>query len=96
MKTDHLYSYAFSEYAKNRYLNETKRLYSVLDTQLGKQAYLVGDSYGIADIKAYGWVKFAHFLDIDLSKEFPNLKVWFDKIDARPAVKKGLDVPPKN
>lgn len=79
-------------YAINRYLNETKRLYSVLETRLTASAYLAGDAYGVADIKTFGWVRFANFTGIDLD-EFPKLNAWFERIGARPAVKRGLSVP---
>lgn len=45
---------SFRPYAKERYLNETKRLYGVLEIQLKDRPYLL-DTYGIADIKAFGW-----------------------------------------
>ena len=83
-----------SPYAINRYLNETKRLYGVLDTQLGKpgHAYLAGPTYGIADIKTYGWVKFAGRTGVDLSA-FPKLQDWVNRIEARPAVQEGVQIP---
>lgn len=79
-------------YAINRYLNETKRLYGVLEKQLEKQDYLVGNKYGIADIKAFGWVRIAPRTGVSLD-EFPKLKAWVDRIEARPAVQVGLKVP---
>jgi len=80
-------------YAQNRYVNETRRLYSVLDSRLSKHDYLAGDKYTIADIKTVTWVKRGSFLGIDHEKEFPNVKAWIDRIDARPAVEKGFKVP---
>ena len=50
-----------SPYAINRYLNETKRLYSVLESRLAKQDYLDG-KYGIADIKAFPWFVLAFMI----------------------------------
>ena len=82
----------FSPYAINRYLNETKRLYSVLETQLGKHEYLAGDRYGIADIKTFPWVLGAPRVGIDLA-EYPHIQKWIEKIEARPAVKEGLTIP---
>ena len=64
----------------------------MLESQLSKQDYLVGNSYGIADIKAFGWVRIAERTGVSLS-EFPKLKAWVDRIEARPAVKAGLAVP---
>lgn len=79
-------------YAINRYLNETKRLYSVLETQLGKQPWIAGQSYGIADIKTFGWVRIADRTGVPL-KDFPKLSEWVKKIEERPAVKEGLAIP---
>ena len=81
-------------YAINRYVNETNRLYGVLDTQLGKSEYVAGD-YSIADMAAYPWIvpwkRQGQNLD-----DFPNLKRWFDAIAAKPstiaAYKKGEDL----
>ncbi|KAL0572331.1 Glutathione S-transferase 2 [Marasmius crinis-equi] len=80
-------------YAINRYLNETKRLLSVLDTRLAKRHYLAGDKYTIADIKSHTWVRLVSRFQIDLEKDYPNVKTWTDRIDAREAVQKGLKVP---
>ena len=88
----HSLSHVSSPYAINRYLNETKRLYSVLETQPGKTEYLAGPTYGIADIKTYGWIRIAPRTGVDL-EPFPKLRAWFDKIDARPAVKEGVAIP---
>ena len=82
----------FSPYAINRYLNETKRLYSVLETQLGKHEYLAGDRYGIADIKTFPWVRIAPRTGVDL-EPYPNIRAWIARIEARPAVQAGLKVP---
>jgi len=79
-------------YAIDRYINETKRLYSVLESRLEKSEYLAGDSYGIADIKPFGWVRNAHRLGLNL-EEYPKLKAWLDKVAARPAVQRGLEIP---
>ncbi|KIP12298.1 hypothetical protein PHLGIDRAFT_51501, partial [Phlebiopsis gigantea 11061_1 CR5-6] len=74
-------------YAITRYTNETKRLYAVLETQLEGREYLLG-TYGIADIKAFGWVRAAPRLQISLD-EFPRVKAWVERIEARPAVQAG-------
>lgn len=76
-----------------RYLDETKRLYSVLEYRLKESPYLAGSKYTIADIASYTWVnRGPGLLDIDLS-EFPALKKWVDEIGKRAAVQKGADVP---
>ena len=79
-------------YVIDRYVNETKRLYSVLDKRLATEAYLAGDDYSIADIATWPWIYCAEWTGIDLA-ETPNLSRWFDSVAARPAVKQGLNVP---
>lgn len=81
-------------YAKNRYLNETRRLYSVVQGQLEKRGnkYLLGEKFTIADIKLFPWVKRSEGLGVDLAKEFPAIKAWIDRIDARPGVQEGYKV----
>lgn len=80
-------------YGAQRYVGETERLYGVLDARLkATGAYIVGDKYSIADIANFSWVNVSYFAGVDLDA-FPNLKAWWKKIAARPAVKKGLAVP---
>jgi len=79
-------------YGKKRYHKETKRLYGVMDKRLGEAKYLAGDEYTIADIATFPWVSRFEWHQVDLN-EFPNVKRWFDEINARPAVKKGMAVP---
>lgn len=76
-----------SEYASNRYTSEARRHYKVIDDHLAGKEFFVGGEYTIVDISAWGWIDRANmvFGDGDLSK-YPNLKTWFEKIDARPAV----------
>lgn len=82
-----------SDYGIKRYIDETKRLYSVLESRLQESPYLAGSKYTIADIANFSWVRGApESLEIDLS-EFPALKKWVDEIGKRAAVQKGLDVP---
>ncbi|TVR79540.1 MAG: glutathione S-transferase family protein [Rhodospirillales bacterium] len=79
-------------YAVERYTNEATRLYRVLDHRLGEAAYLGGE-YSIADIACYPWIRPWRRQGQDLDAH-PNLKRWFEAIDARPAVQRGLKVPP--
>jgi len=79
------------EYAINRYTNEAKRLYGVMDKQLAQRAFLAGDDYTIADIATFPWTRSWKNQGIELA-DFPNLKRWFDEISARPAVKRGVEV----
>ncbi|MEM8697067.1 MAG: glutathione S-transferase N-terminal domain-containing protein [Pseudomonadota bacterium] len=78
-------------FAIDRYLNETKRLYSVLDTRLKKVEFLAGE-YGISDIANWPWVSLASWTGIDLGM-FSNLSRWFNQIAERPAVHRGRQVP---
>ena len=71
-------------YAIARYVNETNRLYGVLDRRLGAQEYLGGEAYSIADMATYPWVvpwkRQQQRLD-----DFPHLRRWFDEVRHRPA-----------
>lgn len=71
-------------YAINRYVNETARLYSVLDKQLANKAFITGE-YSIADMASYPWVRSHEKQGQDLNN-FPNIKAWFEHMSARPAV----------
>ena len=79
-------------YAENRYVKEKDRLYAVLNSRLGQVSYLAGDEYTIADIATYPWVSRFDYHKTNLA-DFPNVKAWFDKIGARPAVQRGMAVP---
>lgn len=79
--------------ARERYHNETKRLYGVMNNRLEQNEYLAGDFYSIADIATYPWTMPAqwklHRIDID---EFPHVKRWNEIVSIRPAVEKGVAV----
>ena len=79
------------EYAINRYTNEAKRLYGVLETQLSKNAYLAGSEYTIADIATFPWIRSWKNQGIDWA-DYPHAKRWFDEISERPAVQRGVKV----
>ena len=81
-----------SAYAKERYLNEARRLYSVLDKRLGEHAYMSGDDYSIADIATWPWISRHEWQAMDLN-EFENIKRWYLAIAERPAVQRGFVVP---
>jgi len=65
----------------------------VLDTRLAGREYLVGDKFTIADINAFAWVSAAPYSGIQLD-EWSNLKAWFDRVGARPAIQAGQNIPP--
>ncbi len=79
-------------YGQKRYHEEAKRLYGVMDTQLGKNEYIAGDAYSIADIACYPWISRFERHQVDLN-DFPNVKRWFDQLSARPGVQRGMAVP---
>ena len=80
-------------YAIERYVNETNRLYGVLDKRLANREFIAGD-YSIADMASYPWVvpyeRQGQKLD-----DFPNLKRWFETIRARPAVVRAYELAKK-
>lgn len=79
------------EYAIKRYTNEAKRLYGVMDKQLATHKFIAGDSYTIADIAIFPWLRSWQNQGIDWA-DYPHLKKWFDAIAARPAVQRGVQV----
>jgi GST-like protein len=78
-------------YAIDRYTNEAKRLYGVMDKRLAKSKYLGGPAYSIADIAVFPWLRSWKNQGIDWN-DYPHLKGWFDEIGARPAVQRGVEV----
>ncbi|MEO8145767.1 MAG: glutathione S-transferase N-terminal domain-containing protein [Betaproteobacteria bacterium] len=78
-------------YGTERYGDEAKRLYGVLNTRLSEAAYLA-DEYSIADIATYPWVARHEWHRVDLAA-YPAVKRWYDTIGARPAVVRGMAVP---
>ncbi|NOZ67383.1 MAG: glutathione S-transferase [Alphaproteobacteria bacterium] len=82
--------------AIDRYQNETKRLYTVLNDQLKNKDFLAGPGrgdYSIADIANWTWVRSYDWAGITID-DLPNLQAWLDRIAARPAAGKGVNVPP--
>src|SRR5262249_45258333 len=74
----------------NRYTNEAKRLYGVVDRRLAEAPYIAGE-YSIADMAVFPWLR-GYERQGQKLEDFPNLKRWYEAIDARPAVKKGLEL----
>jgi GST-like protein len=77
-------------YAIERYTNEARRLFGVMDKRLGASEYLAGD-YSIADIATYPWVRIAE-REPEQLEPLPHLRRWLAALGARPAVKRGLAV----
>ncbi|KEF55620.1 glutathione S-transferase [Exophiala aquamarina CBS 119918] len=83
----------YSAYGINRYVNEAKRLFDVLESRLNTHDWLAGDKYTISDIASYAWLRSAFLLlDIDVG-QWPGLDKWMKRIGERPAVLKGVNVP---
>jgi GST-like protein len=82
-------------YALNRYRREAERHYDVLNAHLAGRDYVVGDSYTIADISAWGWIDRARFVlsgSDEPLQPFPEIRRWMAGIEARPAVARARKV----
>lgn len=77
-------------YAVERFMKETKRLYSVLEKQLIGQQFVAGE-YSIADIAIYPWIRRCEWQKIKL-EDYPNVKAYMQRIEARPAVQRALAI----
>jgi GSH-dependent disulfide-bond oxidoreductase len=78
-------------YAIERYTNEARRLYGVMNRRLAKSPYIGGADYSIADIAIFPWLRSWQNQGIDWN-DFPHLRRWFDEVAARPAVVRGAEV----
>ncbi len=76
------------QYAIDRYTNEARRIYGVIDKRLSEVPYLAGD-YSIVDIATYPWLRHHRAQGQNLA-DFPQLKRWYEAIEGRPAVQRGL------
>lgn len=76
-------------YAMDRYIKETNRLYGVLNKQLAGKSYIAGE-YSIADMACYPWIV-PHERQQQKLEDFPHLKVWFERMAARPAVQRAYE-----
>lgn len=83
------------QYPTQRYVGESERLWGILDKQLEGREYLVGPGkgkYSIADIANFSWCNWGYFAGVDVAM-FKNVEAWLKRVDARPAVQKGLKIP---
>ena len=84
-------------YAVDRYVNETNRLYGVLDRRLADRAFVAGESYSIADMAIYPWIV-PYEMQSQSLDDFPHLKRWFTSVKTRAgterAYAKGLEINP--
>ena len=86
-----LYAPEKVDYAINRYSNEAKRIYGVIDSRLSHFPYLGGRDYSVADIATFPWLRSWERQGIVLA-DYPRVQAWFDKIAERPAVQRGVKV----
>ncbi|EPS39586.1 hypothetical protein H072_6620 [Dactylellina haptotyla CBS 200.50] len=98
-QANHFYRYAPEkiQYGIDRYINEGRRLYGVLEARLKEQAakgssFIVGDHISIADITCFGWATSAEWAGIELS-EFPEVQKWIATIEKIESVETGRNVP---
>ena len=78
-------------YAIDRYVNETNRLYGVLDIRLADRPFVAGEAYSIADMASYPWTV-GHERQGQKLADFPNLERWFRAIEARPATIRASEI----
>jgi GST-like protein len=78
-------------YAIERYTNEAKRLYAVMNARLAQSRYFGGEEYTIADIAIFPWLRSWKNQGIDWN-DYPHLKGWFDEVAKRPAVVRGVEI----
>ncbi|WP_109124640.1 glutathione binding-like protein [Dyella sp. C11] len=78
-------------YAIDRYVNETRRLYGVLNKRLEGRDFIAGKDYSIADMAAYPWIVPYENQGMTL-EDFPRVKAWFESIRARPATQRAYAI----
>jgi len=78
-------------YAIERYTNEARRLYGVINKRLAHATYIGGAEYSIADIAVFPWLRSWKNQGVEMA-DYPHLKGWFDEVAKRPAVQRGLEV----
>jgi GST-like protein len=78
-------------YAVERYTNEAARLYRIIDRRLAETSFIAGDEYTIADMAIFPWLR-SHENQGQSLDDYPSLKRWYEGVEARPAVRRALDV----
>lgn len=77
-------------YGRERYQNEVRRLFGVMDHELAEKEFLAGE-YSIADMASWPWARAYKNYDFDLG-DWPNLKRWHETMKERPAVRRAIDI----
>ncbi len=78
-------------YAIDRYSNEARRLYGVMEKRLSQSTWFGGDEYSIADMAIFPWLRSWKNQGVELA-DYPHVQRWFDLVAARPAVQEGVRV----
>ena len=78
-------------YGVERYSNEVRRLYGVMNRRLAETEWVGGDQYTVADIACWPWARLSRRQGVDKA-DFPHVKRWFDGMAARPGVQKGMEL----
>lgn len=78
--------------AIKRYVEESRRLLTVLNDHLATRTYLVNETYTIADMATYPWARAYFWAKVSISG-LPHLQAWFERIDARQATQRALEIP---
>tara|TARA_B100001996_G_scaffold375862_1_gene356358 strand:+ start:105 stop:809 length:705 start_codon:yes stop_codon:yes gene_type:complete len=79
-------------FAIKRYVKESRRLMEILDKHLVDREYLVANEYTIADIATYPWARAYYWANVSI-EGLPHLQAWFERIDAREATQRALEIP---
>ena len=79
------------DYAIQRYTNEAKRIYGVIDKRLATSKFIACHQYTIADMAIFPWLRNWKNQGMELA-DYPHLQAWFNKLAARPAVQRGIEV----
>jgi len=92
-QTHHFRNYAPKKipYAINRYTNEATRIYGVINRRLSKSKFIANNSYSIADMAIYPWIR-SYLNQGQKLEDYPSLQKWYIKITERPATKRGLAI----
>ena len=81
-----------NQFSIKRYVNESRRLFEVLDKQLESHKFIVSNEFTIADIATYPWARTYYWANVPIDG-LPNLKAWFDRIDNRKNTQRALEIP---
>jgi GST-like protein len=85
------------DYALNRYTFEAQRHWNIINTRLGQNRFMLGDTYTIVDMAVWGWSRLIpNVLGADAMKELPNLQRHLSEISARPAAARALALKDKH